>query len=319
MNSLSFKIESILNGHSMNALSKEREKLTQHYKGKRHASGLLPLRSGAQRLAYLASRLPSTYAVACRVLDEMKRRSADQEVHSLLDVGAGPGTALLAAMDADLPVTMATMIERDPGFISLGKQLSAEYGHVEQSWIQEDIAKSWRGGPCDLVTAFYSLNELPEKARASVLEKLWDLTLKFLIIIEPGTKNGFELLKTMRQSLLIKGAYPVAPCPHSEHCPIGENDWCHFYSRLERSSFHRKSKEATLNYEDEKFCYLIVSRKRLEPCQSRVLRHPFKGKGFVKLQLCSRNGIVQKTVTKSMKLEYAQAKKIEWGDGCDNV
>jgi ribosomal protein RSM22 (predicted rRNA methylase) len=318
MSSLNYKIELILHGKSLNALSKEREKLTHLYQDNTAGRGLMALSSENQRLAYLATRLPATYAVICKVLLEMIRRAgAVPEITSLLDVGAGPGTALLAAIDSALPLKTATMLERDPGFIGLGKQLCAEYAHLEQSWLLKEMSQMGEIAPHDLVIASYSLNELAEKERQEIAGKLWELALKFLIIIEPGTKSGFESLKKMRETLLLKGAHLLAPCPHSNQCPLSANDWCHFFARIERSSLHRKTKEAALNYEDEKFCYLIFSKTSYEPCHSRLLRHPFRGKGFVKLQLCSQTGLEQKTVTKSMKASYAQAKKLEWGDSFD--
>jgi ribosomal protein RSM22 (predicted rRNA methylase) len=146
------------------------------------------------------------------------------------------------------------------------------------------------------------------------LEKLWGLANKLLILIEPGTKVAFESLMQIRQSLLSQGAHLMAPCPHSNHCPFLGKDWCHFSARVERSSLHRKTKDATLNYEDEKFSYLIFSKNKFEPCQSRVLRRPFKGTGFVKLQLCSTNEIEMKTITKKDKINYSRSKKVECGD-----
>jgi len=319
MNYLNSKIEALLNGQSLNALSKERERLTRLYKGRAGNQELTALSSDSQRLAYLATRLPATHAVVCKVLNEMGRRGGGMEIASLLDAGAGPGTAFLAAIEAGLPLKTATLLERDPGFIALGRQLASEYGHIEQNWLLRDMTQAWDLAPHDLVIASYSLNELREKERLEVVEKLWNLAQKFLIIIEPGTRMGFEGLLKMRQNLLLKGAHLIAPCPHSNQCPISEKDWCHFSARIQRSSFHRKTKDATLNYEDEKFSYVIFSKTKFAPCQSRVLRHPFKGEGFVKLQLCSSNGIEVKTITKKNKPQYSHAKKIEWGDNFAEV
>ena len=316
---LNSKIESLLNGHSLNALSKERENLTHLYKDRKKNHNLNSLNSDNQRLAYIASRLPATHAVVSHVLRECMKRVGPQEICSLLDIGAGPGTVLLAAMDAELPLLTATMIERDPGFIALGRKLTEEYHHLVQNWLCKDVTSAWSADPHDLVVASYSLNELKEKERLQLVEKLWSLSQKFLIFIEPGTKSGFELLNQLRQSMLSKGAHLIAPCPHSNLCPLTEKDWCHFYTRIQRSSFHRKTKDATLNYEDEKFSYLIFAKTQFEPCQSRVLRHPFKGEGFIKLQLCSKNGIEQKTVTKKNKPQYVHTKKIEWGDNYFDV
>ncbi len=311
---LSFKIESILKGCSLREIAKEREKLTKLYRDNDCKNHLKSLSTEYQRLAYLAARLPATHATVYKVLKEALHRSGGEPISSLLDIGAGPGTALLAAAEASLPLATATMVERDPGFIVLGKRLTEDLDQIEQTWICQDTTKTLNIAPHDLVIASYSLNELKEQDRLELVEKLWELTNKFLILIEPGTKAAFESLKKIRQGLLLKGARLIAPCPHSNICPMAEKDWCHFSVRIERSSLHRKTKDATLNYEDEKFSYLIFAKNKVEPCQSRVLRHPFKGEGFIKLQLCSKKGLDSKTITKKIKSHYAYARKIEWGD-----
>lgn len=53
-----------------------------------------------------------------------------------------------------------------------------------------------------------------------------------------------------------------------------------------------------MSYEGEKFSYVIFSKNKIEPCQSRIIRHPFKEKGLIKLQLCFKSGIEEKTITK---------------------
>ena len=311
---LTCKIESLLEGHSLKDISKEREQLTKFYRGNDYKTNLNSLGSEHQRLAYIAARLPATYAAISHTLKELIRRSGGDVISSLLDIGAGPGTALLAAVGASLPLERATMIERDPGFISLGKKLTQDLAEVDKNWICQNITQELKVAPHDLVIASYSLNELKEQDRLEIIDRLWGHTNKFLVIVEPGTKIAFESLKKLRQSLLLKGAHLIAPCPHSNFCPLPENDWCHFSVRIERSSLHRKTKDATLNYEDEKFSYFIFSKDKFQVCQSRVLRRPFKGEGFIKIQLCSKDGVELKTVTKKNKTQYSYSRKIEWSD-----
>ncbi len=309
-NKLVSKIESLINGISLTDISVARQELTSLYKNKK--SSLNPLTSNRLHLAYLIARFPATYAVIYQVLMEMVRHYGRQPVQSLLDIGSGPGTVLLAALEAGLPLTSATMIERDPGFVRLGKELVET--SFEEQWICQDITKELKVVPNDLVIASYCLGELSAGDLMQTIEKLWRLTNKILIIIEPGTQTGFESIKQMRENLISKGGFLVAPCPHSEQCPMQKKDWCHFSARVERSSLHRKIKDATLNYEDEKFCYLIFSKNKVEPCQQRVIRHPFIGSGFINLQLCSKNGIEKKTITKKNKPQFSYARKIKWGD-----
>ena len=53
----------------------------------------------AETVGYAAARLPACYAVAWRVFDELELRLPDFQPKSLLDFGAGPGTAIWAALD----------------------------------------------------------------------------------------------------------------------------------------------------------------------------------------------------------------------------
>ncbi len=306
---LTSKIESLISGVSTRDISNSRKELTKIYRNTVNKNFNLTLQ---HRLAYLIARLPATYAVVCRVFAELNTRCGDLGPLTLLDIGAGPGTVLLAAREVALPIASATLIEKDPGFIKIGKELSV--GTIEHDWLCRDIVKELNFSSHDLVVASYSLGELSENDRSQVLIKLWQSTKKILIIIEPGTQAGFESLILMREILLLHSGHLVAPCPHSEKCPMQENDWCHFSARIERSSLHRKIKEATLNYEDEKFCYVIFSKNKVEPCQSRVVRHPFKGAGFIKLQLCSSHQLEEKIITKKNKSQFSQARKLNWGD-----
>jgi ribosomal protein RSM22 (predicted rRNA methylase) len=306
------KIEPLIKGKSLRSLAKERKGLSRGYREGRK-EGIATLGTDDKRLAYLSARLPATYTAVCQVLRECQHRVKGEEITSLLDVGAGPGTGLLAAASL-FPIQSATLLERDRGFIELGTELTKDLDGIEKTWVCQDITAPLTPSPHDLVLVSYALNELNEKDRQPLIEKLWELAQKFLIIVEPGSKAAFESLKNVRQSLLSKGAHLLAPCPHQENCPLPGSDWCHFSVRVQRSSLHRKTKDATLNYEDEKFSYLIFAKNEFEACHSRVIRRPFKGEGFIKLQLCSSSGIETKTVTKKNKSDYSVAKKIEWGN-----
>ena len=62
----------------------------------------LQARLWAQVAAYAAARMPGCYAAVARVLDELRLRLPDFAPASMLDFGAGPGTAIWAAREARL-------------------------------------------------------------------------------------------------------------------------------------------------------------------------------------------------------------------------
>jgi ribosomal protein RSM22 (predicted rRNA methylase) len=134
-------------------------------------------------------------------------------------------------------------------------------------------------------------------------------------MIEPGTPATFANVLRARDLLIGVGAQIVAPCPHHNVCPLAaRNDWCHFAVRLERSAHHRRLKGGDLGYEDEKFSYLIASKIPMQRPEARIVRHPLKHSGHVKLTLCTPADLQQVTIAKSQKLLYRAARKAEWGD-----
>jgi len=308
--SLESKIQSLIQGTSLKIWVKQAQNLTSTYRQKKDQTGALSLE--ALRIAYVCSRLPATYAAISYVFKELQKHFDLSLVRSLLDCGAGPASVLLAA-ESFFSLQQAILLERDPGFIKLGKLLS-QPTDVEVTWIEQDVTKGIPSSTKDLVVASYSLCEISKEDQLQIVESLWDKTEQIFILIEPGTPKGFHFIRKARERLLELGAFLLAPCPHKESCPIDKSDWCHFSVRLPRSSLHRQLKKGCLNYEDEKFSYLIFSRAPVFINSSRVIRHPFKGSGFVKLKLCTDAGLVEKTISRKDKELYSIAKKIQWGD-----
>jgi len=293
--------------------------LSQRYSAVEDLSTVL--RSPAHRAAYLLTRMPATYAACWRVFRELRERAPESELHSMLDLGAGPGTAAWAAVENGYPLKQISMIERDAGMLDLGKRIAATaaFDAIKNAlWTMGDITQNIPAGKkYDLVVASYLLGELVPTQQATLISQAWQRTEKFLVLIEPGTPRGYQTLLKVRDALLESSAHLLAPCPHEVECPLKNSatDWCHFAQRLERTAEHRRLKGGELNYEDEKFCYLIFSRAQYTHATSRILRHPLFNKGHVKMTLCTTDGITAHTVTKSKGGNYKLARKSEWGDG----
>jgi ribosomal protein RSM22 (predicted rRNA methylase) len=277
------------------------------------------VRSAARRNAYLTTRLPATFAAVCAALDELRARGPQAQIASLLDLGAGPGTALWAAGEILPALQRATLIEADADFIAAGRELaqhSTREAVRRAVWEQSDLRAAHALPPRDLVVISYALNELDAPAQTALIQRAWPAAAQFLVIVEPGTKQGFANILQARELLLSLGANIAAPCPHAGACPLAaQEDWCHFAQRLERTAQHRRAKSGELGYEDEKFSYLIASRQPAEPAPARILRHPLKLKGHVKLSLCAPEGLRQQVVTAKIKEDYKNARKAAWGDG----
>jgi ribosomal protein RSM22 (predicted rRNA methylase) len=291
--------------------------LTEHYKAADFSSPAVA--TEAHRAAYLAVRLPATYAALRRVFAEINVRAPQAEIASLLDLGAGPGTTLFAATQTFPHLRQATLVEADAGWIAVGKRLAEQSGvpMIQQAqWLKQDLRSGLTCEKHDLVVISYTLGELPQAAAEAVLNKAWKCTGELMVVIEPGTRRGFAAVNAARSALIANAAHIFAPCPHAGACPMAAaGDWCHFSQRVERTSQHRQLKGGELGYEDEKFSYVAAARTAMSPTGARIVRHPGKHSGHVQLALCTAKGQIEnRTITRSGKETYKRARKVEWGD-----
>ena len=135
-----------------------------------------------------------------------------------------------------------------------------------------------------------------------------------LLLIEPGTPAGYAHLREIRTLLLREGAHLAAPCPHENDCPLPEDDWCHFTCRVARSRIHKQLKGGDAPYEDEKFCYLALTRQQPIPAKARILRHPRIDPGKITLQLCTQEGLSTREIRKKDGPLFKTARKSDCGD-----
>jgi ribosomal protein RSM22 (predicted rRNA methylase) len=232
------------------------------------------------------------------VLEEVRARIG--AVESVLDVGAGSGSASLAAR-VHFPEARLTLIERDAALAGAAREWLPEAEIVRGDALQALP-------PSDLVIAAYAFSEF-----GGAVARLWAAARKALVLIEPGTPRGFTLIRDARRELLAAGAWMVAPCPAAIPCPIADPDWCHFGARVERSSLHRRIKEGELGYEDEKFSYIAVARAPVELAGDRILRRPRHQPGLIVIETCTPAGLVTRRVTKRDREGYRAARRASWG------
>jgi ribosomal protein RSM22 (predicted rRNA methylase) len=274
--------------------------------------------ASTQVQAYLAIRASATFAAIRRVLVELGSLRPGWAPKSVLDLGAGPGTATWAAAAVFPSIERADLVEREPEMAALGVRLAKRglAGVLAASWNIADAAET-TVPTSDLVVAAYVLGELGHHRERSALERWWGSTSGELVLVEPGTPAGFERLRAARSALISWGAQVTAPCPHDDRCPMAGSDWCHFAVRLERSSLHRELKRARLGYEDEKYSYLAVSASRPSAPVARLVRSPRPHKGHVRLWLCEAGGLDERVITRRDGEVYRRARGARWGDHLD--
>ncbi|VDM18117.1 unnamed protein product [Hydatigera taeniaeformis] len=181
-------------------------------------------------LLYMVGRLSPNFAVACRVLYELRKRCPLFVPRTFFDFASGLGTYTWA-VNTVWPVGCIRehhLVEASRPMMVLSEFLLSKRG--------EGIAPNTTVFPgvrhrqfmpsvkltSDLVMSGYALLEMAgEHDRRRIVENLWSRTTDFLILIEEGTKAGHDALLEAREWLIQNGGedmYIFAPCPHKFAC-----------------------------------------------------------------------------------------------------
>jgi ribosomal protein RSM22 (predicted rRNA methylase) len=308
-------VDRILEGIPVADMRKAAELLSQRYRGEVR-DGRFHLSDELATQAYLATRLPATYAAVRATLAAIADIRHDWTPQTLLDVGAGPGAAFWAACDQWSSIEQATMVEACDPIRRVGEHLAQHAPSRRTTWLSADIQRALPAlNNADLVTLSYVLGELAPAVIDPLIERLWTLSRDTLLVVEPGTPAGWQRILQVRDRVIALGAHIIAPCPHVERCPLAAPDWCHFSRRVARSRVHRLTKDADVPWEDEKFIYLAASRVASERPVGRVLARPRVASGTVRLKLCCNSGQVEeRLVTRRQGNDFKVARRLDWGD-----
>ncbi|RWL43295.1 small ribosomal subunit Rsm22 family protein, partial [Mesorhizobium sp.] len=283
-------VDSMLEKVPLPVLKQAAKTLSERYRAELR-DGRLHMGEDMAVKAYLATRLPATYAAVRASLTALADSRPDFEPGTLLDIGAGPGTMLWATTDAWPELEQAVLVEASAAVRKVGQSLAAGTIAARTEWVAGDATIDLDGlKPADLVSIAYVLDEVAPPSLPKLVDRLWQLTVDTLFVVEPGTPAGWQRMLAARQQLIAAGAHILAPCPHEGPCPLAPPDWCHFSRRVARSRLHRLVKEADVPWEDEKFVYLAASRQPARARLPRVIAPPKGGSGKVVLKLCQPDG-----------------------------
>jgi ribosomal protein RSM22 (predicted rRNA methylase) len=318
---LSKAIEQETSPHKLSDLAKAAAELSDRYRNQRQNIERF-MATDIHRSAYVAVRMPATFAATRAAFIEIRRLAPETLINSLLDLGAGTGAAAWAAVEVFNEIQRITLIERDRELVRLGKRLAESSPSVTlrgADWQTRDLTACAEFAEHDLVVCSYSLGEIESDAAREILKAAWRSARQIIAIIEPGAMRGFKTILAVRDDLIKAGGHIIAPCPHERACPMAsggerDSDWCHFAARFERSSLHRRIKGAQLGHEDEKYSFIAASKFPLQPAQARIIRHPMRRAGFTRLQLCLEGGLADLTITRKDKELWKKARKADWGD-----
>jgi ribosomal protein RSM22 (predicted rRNA methylase) len=282
----------------------------------RDGGGSGAIKSQTDALAYALARMPATYAAVTASLNALRQITPDFAPRSLLDVGAGPGTATWAAAEAFLSLQSFDLVDANIALRALALDLASGSARLRDLTYARGDARTALADAevADLVVASYVIGELGDAERTALTELMWAKTRNTLLIVEPGTPAGYQRILALREQLIAAGGHVAAPCPHDGQCPLRQPDWCHFTQRLPRSQAHKQIKGAELPFEDEKFAYVALTRAPVAQRLSRVLAQPVTTKVEVTAKLCTPDGLAVRKVPHRVKADYARARRWRWGD-----
>lgn len=309
---LAAAIAARLEGRGRGGLADRARKQSERYRAGGGSAAVVT--DEADTLAYALARAPATYA-ACHAAFEALAELADLEPASLLDAGAGTGSASWAAAEVWPSLGEASFLDSNAAFLAAAGDLADGHSVLgAAARLLGDLGAADLP-PADLVVASYALAELPDARVAPAALRLWAAARTALVVVEPGSPAGWRRILAVRATLIEAGARIAAPCPHEAACPIGAPDWCHFSQRLARSRDHRLAKAASVPFEDEKFIYLAALREPACRPAGRIVGPPHAAKPAITLKLCTAGGaLAHRPYPRRDKTAYAAARRLDWGD-----
>lgn len=274
-------------------------------------------------LAYAVARMPATFAAVERTARETVRRLAPATgPASLIDLGAGPGTATLAVLaalggEARTPSPRVLLVERNAAFRRFAADLLGRLGIAAETVAESIAALGSKAAEVDWALISYVLVELDEARAREAVRTAARLARTAVLLVEPGTPQGFARIREARDELMAAGFAIVAPCPGNVACPMQGSDWCHFSVRLARTRDHKFLKDADVPFEDERFAYVAAARPGARPAAARILAEPARDRGGVNLKLCTHEGLAERRIARGDKAAFKAARALDWGDALD--
>ncbi len=223
---------------------------------------------------------------------------------TIIDLGTGPLTAPLALWMSrphlrKRPLTFIC-VDRAPKPMRLGldtlNSLAASQGGIAPwkiTLVKGPLDARLRE-KADLIIMANALNEVLHRGESEDLletaEALaWHLAGMLtptgaLCVVEPGVRPSAHLMAALRRGFLHQGLKPLAPCPHTEPCPMsgrGYTAWCHFNFDAEAAPgwLKKLSDDARLAKDNVSLSFLNFSAKgrRLDAPEGKSLVRAVSG------------------------------------------
>ncbi len=297
--------------------------LHEQYVSRENSHGRISLKSFDDTLAYLALRVPATYAQTYSALADIQALVPSWQPKNVLDLGSGPGTGSWAAKEVWPSISESSSVDQHNDFLMIGKQIqtSAQL-EITMHWQQYDL----RGGidqhenKYDVVLIANVLNELSPAAADKLIGQALNSCRGVVVIIEPGTPFGYSMTENAAKKLSKAG---LLLAPYIQNTFVPTNDYyLHFPQRLIRPDFQRRirqhMRETTLmasDWEETKYAYTVISKIPSEITPWGRCIGPVKTqKGFLEIPVLTKDGIEKVKVLKRHNQQYTFAKDRKWGE-----
>ncbi|XP_053618886.1 methyltransferase-like protein 17, mitochondrial [Plodia interpunctella] len=287
-------------------------------------------------LQYLMARAAPEYAILVRVLDEIKKKDENFKPRSFFDFGSGVASGTWAVntfWKGDIYEYFC--VDTSQNMHDLARLiLCSGKDNVEMSYkgyFQRQFLPASTNLKYDIVLSAFSLFEMPDmKTRLETIQKLWNKTENYLVIVEHGSNAGFRVVNEAREFVLnlpkekksskqvnnTQNGYAFSPCPNDNVCPrYLEQETPYFLMKYETLQFPSKSEISA-----DVFSYVIL-RKGVRPSNDpqwpRVVRALIVRSGHTICKLCMAKGELKEVIfskSKHDQITYRCARSSNWGD-----
>lgn len=216
----------IVNHHAKLAKSREEERL-RHWRGRGEgpkSKQLQPVCYGREEAwASVHFRWHGNYAVTRRVLEETVALTGVKP-RRMMDFGIGFGAATSAALELFPDIEWIHGIEPSETMREAAEHFIPK--PRPRLTFSSYLSATQSATPFDLVLCAYTLCEMTSaRAVFTAAAILWEKVAPngVLVLIEPGTPDGFASIRAARNLLLDADpdeAYIIAPCTHNGPCPV---------------------------------------------------------------------------------------------------
>ena len=206
-------LDARLRGFSRNDAADRAALISKNY---RDGGGSGTIKSETDALAYAVARMPATY---CRCyppsLNALCEIRPDFAPTSLLDIGAGPGTASWAAAEAFPSLQDFNLLDANGTLRALALDLVRGSFRLRNASYERGEARTTlaKADPADIVVASYMIGEIGDAEQKALADLMWQKTRDTLLIVEPGTPAGYARIIALRERLIAVGAQSRSPLP----------------------------------------------------------------------------------------------------------